>query len=752
MIAWIQSLDVSLFRFINQTMQNSVFDVLMPFFSNTPFFGPGILAIIILLIWKGGLRGRICVVALIVGLCFTDGAVCNTLKHEIGRLRPFNVIEATHVPPSIGRTASGSMPSSHAANWFAATLIAFIYYRRSIRFMLPLALIVSFSRIYNGVHYPTDVLAGMLLGAGSGIAVVFVFDALWQWIGPRWFGGWHTQVPSLLNPVRQTAAAKAKDSDWIHLGYLFIAVLFLARLGYLAAGVIGLSEDEAYQWLWSKHPDISYYSKPPLIAYAQYLGTHLWGDTVFGVRFFSPVIAAILSFVLLRFMAREFSAKAAVLLLLIVSVTTLMALGSTLMTVDPLSVLFWVGAMVVGWRAAQPQGTTREWLWVGLWMGLGFLSKYTNLFQWLCWALFFALWPPARKHLRRPGPCLALLVNVLCSAPVLVWNFQHDWITVKHVASDGELNQTWHFSARIFRFLGEFLGSEFGLLNPVFFVGMIWAAAAFWRSRKAGVSGTNRADLYPLQLYLFCMGAPVFIFYLLFSLHSRVLPNWIAPSVLPLFCLMVIYFGQRWGAWGRSLKPWLVGGVGLGLLTVVLTHDTNLVEKLVHRTLPPKFDVLHRVRAWDDLAAVVGKARAKLEAEGRPAFVIGDHYGFTSQITFYLPEAKARAQAGSEALVYYLASDSAENQFYFWPGYGHRKGQNAIFVHEIDRPELCSGWFGKWIAGHTDLYAPDSGSNEKPPRRLVDSFETVTDLGVQNVLYRGRIMRRVELFECRNLR
>jgi len=42
--------------------------------------------------------------------------------------------------------------------------VALIYYRRSIRFMLPAACVVSFSRVYNGVHYPSDVLAGAIIG------------------------------------------------------------------------------------------------------------------------------------------------------------------------------------------------------------------------------------------------------------------------------------------------------------------------------------------------------------------------------------------------------------------------------------------------------------------------------------------------------------------------------------------------------------------------------------------------------------
>src|SRR5207244_3936342 len=139
----------------------------------------------------------------------------------------------------------------------------------------------------------------------------------------------------------------------------------------------------------------------------------------------------------------------------VINVTPLLALGSVLMTVDPLLVLFWTLAMFAGWRAVQPDGTPRDWILVGLWMGLGFLSKYTALLQWLCWALFFVLWKPARIHLRRPGPYLAILVTLLCAIPVLVWNAQHGWITVAHVANNANVDQGWKFDWRApLEFLG----------------------------------------------------------------------------------------------------------------------------------------------------------------------------------------------------------------------------------------------------------------------------------------------------------
>src|SRR5678816_2974613 len=76
------------------------------------------------------------------------------------------------------------------ANWFAGTMVALVYFRKSIRIMLPIACLVSFSRVYNGVHYPSDVLAGAIIGAGTAAAIVWGADWLWRTVGQRWFPIW----------------------------------------------------------------------------------------------------------------------------------------------------------------------------------------------------------------------------------------------------------------------------------------------------------------------------------------------------------------------------------------------------------------------------------------------------------------------------------------------------------------------------------------------------------------------------------
>lgn len=722
----LQALDLALFRVVNSGLKNPFFDWVLPWFSANVLFLPALLVLAIGLVRWGGTRGRLLLFFLLLTFVLGDPVIVNSLKKLISRPRPFAAVPDLHL--MVGRGSSGSMPSAHAANWCAGALVAAVFYRRSLAFMLPLAMLVCLSRVYVGAHYPSDVLGGALLGTSYAALVLWGSQALWQSLGRRWFPLWWNELPSLINPAQPakpgevgsapatpppetTESTADLDTHWLRLSYVLIGVLLFGHLAYLAAGEIELSEDEAYQWLWSKRLALSYFSKPPLIAYTQWLGTFLWGDTAFGVRFFSPVLGAVGSLLVVRFLARQVGGWAACLSVLAASAMPLLMVGSTLLTIDALSVLFWTAAVVCGWTAVQ-KDSTGAWMWVGVWMGLGFLSKYIALFQWLCWGVFFLLWPPARGQLRRPGPYLALGISLLGVAPVVAWNAQNQWITVTHLADRGGLSRSWEPTLR---FSWDFLGAEMLLLNPIFFLGMLWAAVAFWRSPVR--SGWT--------VYLFAMGAPLFLFYLGYTVRARVQPNWIAPAVLPLVCLALAFWTDRWRRGQTGVRHGLWAGLILGWLVVVPLHDTRLIAKATGRPLPVALDPLRRVLGWTDVAQAVAEARTELLAEGRPVFIIGHHYGLTSLLTFYLPEAKRGVP--HDPLVFCLASEQPKNQFWFWPGYEQRQGQNALYVAEVR-------------------------SAKDPPPMLLRQFASVTDLGIREVRTRGRLYHRLQLFACRDLR
>ncbi len=754
-MAWLRALDADLFHFVNLNLHHPALDGPMRFLSGNAFFAPVLILLAIWVLWKGGIRGRVMVLMLALIVPLGDGLVVNPLKHAIGRVRPSDAMQETQV---VGSKGDGrSMPSAHVANWFAATLIAAVYYRRTWKFMVPLGCAVAFSRLYVGAHYPADVLVGAIVGAGYACAGVVLFTWLWQLIGKNFFPLWWQSLPVLANPdvrieTNSISTSVSRDQHWIRLGCLLIGLVFVGRLIFLASGSIELSKDEAYQWLWSKHLALSYYSKPPMIAYAQWLSTSIFGDTAFGVRFLSPLIGALLLLMVLFWIGKIAGGRTAFWLILIFLATPLLAVGSTLLTIDPLLVLFWTIAMVLGWRAVQPDGTLAQWLGIGLATGFAFLSKYSGLYLVVCFGIFFALWRPSRPQLRKPGPWLALLVMLVCTLPVIIWNAQRHWVTLSHLSENASLKEQWKNPLRHF---GDFTGAELGLLNPIFLVGAIWALVAFWKEKPEPQASSiaDPASRRGFMIYLFCMGAPVFLGHWLYTLHSQVQPNWIAPAVVPMFCLMVMYWERRWRAGGRGIVAWLCAGLALGLFAAIVLHEPKLVGKIVGQELPPDKEPLRRVRAWKATAEVVEKARQKLLAEGKPTFVIVHHYGITGLLSFYMPGATPKPDA--PPLVYSIIEPLPQNQLYFWPEYRYkdlRKGDNAIFVVEVDLPQTSmSEWFKSIFTGIPPAPLPAPVPEPYfgfPP----GDFESKKDLGVFPVYYKGRIYRWLQLFEYRNLR
>ena len=245
------------------------------------------------------------------------------------------------------------------------------------------------------------------------------------------------------------------------------------------------------------------------------------------------------------------------------------------------------------------------------------------------------------------------------------------------------------------------------------------------------------------------MGAPVFLGYWLYSFHSRVLPNWIAVAVIPMFCLMVAYWDER----RRLAKPFLTAGLVLGFFAFAVLHQSKLVGKLAGDELPPAKDPTRRVQAWQQEAALVETEREKLQQDGKPAFIICSHYGITGLYSFYIPEAKAAIKS-DEPLVYAMDSNTPHNQFYFWPEYDypeHRQGQNAVFVSEVDPYPLEHGWFWKWLK-HEPINYGKVPPPAPAPEKLLQQFGSVTDLGERDVAVSGRVFHRVHLWACYNLK
>src|SRR5262249_34192025 len=156
----------------------------------------------------------------------------------------------------------------------------------------------------------------------------------------------------------------------------------------------------------------------------------VFGPNEFGVRFFSPLLAAGTSLLLFYFARRLFNATAGLWAVIALNVTPLFNIGAFLLTIDALLIFFWLAAMFTFWLSLErsPQFSW-HWPFTGLLIGLGFLSKYTNALQLVSIVLVLALAPRLRHEFKRPGFYLLLGTFALCTVPPIMWNAQHAWVT-----------------------------------------------------------------------------------------------------------------------------------------------------------------------------------------------------------------------------------------------------------------------------------------------------------------------------------
>ena len=133
--------------------------------------------------------------------------------------------------------------------------------------------------------------------------------------------------------------------------WLFIAALTVIRLSMLAT--TDLEFDEAHYWMWSERLAPAYFSKGPGIAFAIRASTAVFGANEFGVRFFSPLLAAGTSLLLFYFARRLFNATAGLWVVIALNVTPIFNIGAFVMTIDALSIFFWLAAMFTFWLALE---------------------------------------------------------------------------------------------------------------------------------------------------------------------------------------------------------------------------------------------------------------------------------------------------------------------------------------------------------------------------------------------------------------
>jgi 4-amino-4-deoxy-L-arabinose transferase-like glycosyltransferase len=514
--------------------------------------------------------------------------------------------------------------------------------------------------------------------------------------------------------------------------WLFILALTAIRLSMLAT--TDLEFDEAHYWMWSERLAPAYFSKGPAIAFAIRASTAVFGPNEFGVRFFSPLLAAGTSLLLFYFGRRLFNATAGLWAVIALNVTPIFNIGAFVMTIDALSIFFWLAAMVTFWFALE-KSPQFSWYWplTGLLIGLGFLSKYTNALELVSIVLVLSLAPRFRPEFKRPGFYLMVGAFALCTVPPIVWNKQHAWVTLSHLRSRGGIEGGFGFHpVEVFAFIGE----HFLAYSPFLFLALAWGVIGSWR----------RVNQQFKVLFLMWFGLPMFLFYLLLSLNKAAAPNWDGLAFLSFGLLAIYYWWKRLEASPiLRLSAGIAVLVGLTMSAVAL--DTDLLHVAGYKF--QRSDPSNRMRGWKSATGALETIRNDLETKlGEKLFLIADARDRASEISFYLRD--KRPEGPGHPPAYIPESQDMVNQFSFWPRYdefvelkpGATRQESEVYTEENGI---------NLFVGRDALFIRD-GDKQRVPHNIKAGFQTTELVGTIQVSRYGKPLRTWQVFLCRNYR
>ncbi len=399
----------------------------------------------------------------------------------------------------------------------------------------------------------------------------------------------------------------------------FLMFLYAVRLFY--ASYLQLLPDEAYYWYWSTHLDWSYFDHPPMTAYIMAIFTALGTDSEFFVRLgglFCSIACLMLVYLAGKKLVPE-NARFPWEVLAIANLTLLFSTGSIIQTPDTPMLLFWTAAFYFGVQIITGKKAFWWYLW-GVALGLGLLSKYTAVLLVPCQFAYLLISPSDRHWLARKEPYLALLIGAIIFSPVILWNWQHEWVSFVYQSKHGFSPDRQHVGVKLL----EYIGGQALIITPG-----IFAAFIFYSIKGFFLSVRERIPGY---MYLVLFSWPVLLFFAVSTaVGDRAEANWPAPAYVAGLLLMWAVYCRTSENRKKSSRRLLYAALGLGVVINAVVY-VHLIRPVI--PLPPNRDVTNQVHGWRDLGEQIDSLVEK-HPHGNGYFLAAERGTALAEAVFY---------------------------------------------------------------------------------------------------------------------
>lgn len=240
------------------------------------------------------------------------------------------------------------------------------------------------------------------------------------------------------------------------------------------AAFLPLTADESYYWMWSHHLQLSYFDHPPFVAWLFYLGHWLepWGQLV---RLPTVVLGHLTFLVWYYLLAPKFPWDKFKYWYALAFLSPLVGMGSMVGTPDVPLLFFWSLALYFFMNCLRAQ-KSRDYFLFGGALGLGFCSKY-HIVLFVPFILLYLGVEKRWHEVSLKKLSLTVLAGVIFSLPVLVWNFQNQFVSFRFQLDHGlgKSNWTWDWT------LGYLVGESLLLFPLVLYAALRARPCGEWR-------------------------------------------------------------------------------------------------------------------------------------------------------------------------------------------------------------------------------------------------------------------------------